>query len=320
VRALLIVNPHATSTTPLRRDVIARALASELDLGVVETRYRGHATRLSAAAAREGIGLVLTLGGDGTVNEAVNGIMSASPARATNGAPASRDGADGRPALAALPGGSANVFTGALGLPPDPVDATGRILGLLAHGRTRRIGLGRAGGRYFTANAGLGLDAEVVRAVEGLRADGVPASGALYFRTAVRHFFTVTDRRHPALTVECAGQPPQEDLFFCIVSNTAPWTFLGRRPVNPSPEAGFGTGLDLFALRRLGTVHTLSVLRRMLAAGGPPRGSGVLALHDQPFLRIRSRRPIAYQVDGEYVGECEEMTFTAVPEALRVFG
>jgi diacylglycerol kinase family enzyme len=312
VRALLIVNPHATSTTPLRRDVIARALASELDLKVVETRYRGHATSLSAAAAREGVGLVLTLGGDGTVNEAVNGIMSAVPDPA--------DGPGGRPALAALPGGSANVFTGALGLPPDPVDATGRVLRLLADGRTRQIGLGRADGRYFTANAGLGLDAEVVRAVEGLRADGVSASGTVYFRMAVRHFFTVTDRRHPALTVECAGQPPEEGLFFCIVSNTAPWTFLGRHAVNPSPKAGFATGLDLFALRRLGTLHTLGVLRGMLAAGGPPHSRGVLALHDQPFLRIRSRRPIAFQVDGEYVGECEEMTFTAVPKALRVFG
>jgi diacylglycerol kinase family enzyme len=303
VHALLIVNPRATSTTALRRNVIARALASELDLEVVETRYRGHAAKLAASAAGEGFGLVLTLGGDGTVNEAVNGIMATAQAR---------------PALAAIPGGSANVFSRALGLPADPVDATGRILDALLHGRSRQIGLGRAGDRYFAFNAGLGFDAEVVRAVEGLRADGVPASALLYLWTAVRHFFTVTDRRHPALTVERDGGEPEEHLYFCIVSNAAPWTFLGSRPVNPSPEADFGAGLDLFAVRKLGTVHTLAILRRMLSKGGPPRGRGVLAAHDEPGYTVRSSRPIAFQVDGEYVGEVEQMTFTSVPAALRV--
>ena len=72
---MLIVNPHATSTTPLRREVIARALASELDLRVVQTRYRGHAAQFAGEAAQEGYDLVLTLGGDGTVNEAVNGLL-----------------------------------------------------------------------------------------------------------------------------------------------------------------------------------------------------------------------------------------------------
>src|SRR5262244_4405680 len=77
VRAMLIVNPHATSTTSLRRDVIARALASELDLTVVQTRYRGHAAHFSGEAAQDGYHLVLTLGGDGTANEAVNGLLRA---------------------------------------------------------------------------------------------------------------------------------------------------------------------------------------------------------------------------------------------------
>lgn len=310
------MNPHATSTTSLRREVIARALASELDLQVVQTRYRGHATRLAASAAGDGFGLVLTLGGDGTVHETVNGIMGASPAGAA-GEPA---GADARPALAAIPGGSANVFTGALGLPADPVDATGRILDLLLRRQDRRIGLGQAGSHYFTSNAGLGLDAEVVRAVEGLRSNGVPASAPVYFRTAVRHFFSVTDRRHPALTVERDGHPAEEPLSLCIVSNAAPWTFLGRRPVNPSPDASFDTGLDLFAFRKLGTARVLAALRRMLSSSGPPRGRNILALHDQACLRIRSGRPIAFQLDGEYMGECEEMTFRSVPAALRVIG
>jgi diacylglycerol kinase family enzyme len=323
----LIVNPQATSTTPLRRDVIAHALASELELEVVETRYRGHAARLAAAAAGDGFGLVLTLGGDGTVNEAVNGIMGPPPAAGPSQAapsPAARQAqceeqdATGRPALASLPGGNANVFTRALGLPADPVDATGRILEALKSGRSRRIGLGAAGDRYFAFNAGLGFDAEVVRAVEALRADGQPASPGLYLWLATRHFFA-TDRRRPALALAGGDGEAEERFVFCIVSNTAPWTYLGRRALNPSPESSFESGLDLFALRKLGTVATVRALYQMLRQGGPPpHGRHVMTVHDRPGFTLSAERPMALQVDGEYVGEAEQVRFRSVPAALRI--
>jgi diacylglycerol kinase family enzyme len=313
VRALLIVNPHATSTTRLRRDVIVRALTSAVELEVVETRYRGHAAMLAGTALPGGYRLVLTLGGDGTVNEAVNGIVGT----------AARDGvslpADSLPALAALPGGNANVFTRALGLPPDPVDAAGLILQALTDGRQRSIGLGLAGSRYFTFNAGLGLDAEVVRAVEGRRAHGSAVTPALYLRMALRQYFQITDRRHPALMLELDGRPPAGPVFMGIVSNTAPWTYLGRRAVHTNPQAGFDTGLDVFALRKLRTLGTFLALRQMLSATGrQPRGSSIMTLHDEPQLTVRSDRPVAFQVDGEYVGEREVVAFRSVPGALRV--
>ena len=315
--ALLIVNPHATATTHLRRDVITHALASQMDLEVVETRYRGHAGTLARKAASDGFQLILTLGGDGTVNEAVNGLLRGRP-----------PGAD--PAFAAVPGGNANVFTRALGLPADPVDATGRILESLQAGQDRRVGLGCAStreadpdaptrDRYFTFNAGMGLDAEVVRVIEGLRARGRAVTPGLYLRSALRQFYGVTDRRHPALTLEREGMSPIGPLFLGIISNTSPWTYLGPRPVNPSPGAGFDTGLDIFALRRMRTIGTLNALRQMFAQLSEPlRGRDVVSLHDQPAFTLRSARPAALQVDGEYVGEHESVTFRAVPHALRV--
>jgi diacylglycerol kinase family enzyme len=309
VRALLIVNPHATSTTRLRRDVIARALASAVELEIVETRYRGHGTALAAAAASEGVGLVLTLGGDGTVNEAVNGLLGR-PAGRTAAAP---------PALAPLPGGSANVFVRALGLPADPVDATGQVLAALTEGRSRSIGLGLAGDRYFTFNSGLGIDAEVVRAVEGRRAHGRAVTPALYLRMATRQFYRLTDRRHPALTLETGGQEPAGPLYWCTVSNASPWTYLGRRPVATNPQASFDLGLDVFGLRRLSTVATAATLRQMLSERAePPRGRGIVARHDLAELTLRADRPVAFQIDGDYVGEREEVGFRAVPDALRV--
>ena len=325
--ALLIVNPHATATTPLSRDVITHALASQMDLEVVETRYRGHAGTLARTAALEGFQLILTLGGDGTVNEAVNGLLRGA-----------QPGAE--PALAPVPGGNANVFTRALGLPADPVDATGRILEALRAGRDRRVGLGCASldqaspdqaapdqaapdqarrDRYFTFNAGLGLDAEVVRVIEGLRAGGRTLTPGLYLRTALRQFYGVTDRRHPALVLEREGKSAIGHLFLAIISNTSPWTYLGPRPVNPSPGASFDTGLDIFALRRMRTMGTLSALRQMFTQRSePPRGRDVVSLHDQPSFKLRADRPVALQVDGEYVGEHESVTFRAVPRALRV--
>jgi diacylglycerol kinase family enzyme len=343
VRALLIVNPHATSTTRGRRDVIVRALASAVDLEVVQTRYRGDATRLAATAASDKFGLVMTLGGDGTVNEAVNGLLggtaladaprSAHPAQAAFAGAAPPAGDDGNPefaappdaadlpALAALPGGNANVFTRTLHLPTDPVDAAGRLIEDLAAGNERTIGLGTANGRYFTFNAGLGLDAEVVRAVEGRRAAGRTLTPALYARTGLRQYYQVTDRRHPAITI---SEPPGlavGPVFLCIVSNSAPWTYLGSRPVNTNPDASFDKGLDLLAFLRLGTIGTMRTLRQMLTERSePPRGRSVVAGHDLPEIRLSADRPLAFQLDGEYMGEVERVRLRSVPNALRVIG
>jgi diacylglycerol kinase family enzyme len=313
VRALLIVNPRATSTTRLRRDVIASALASAVQLDVVETRYRGHATELASVARSQGYGLVLTLGGDGTVNEAVNGILGAPHGNA-------RPAAAELPALAALPGGSANVFTGALNLPRDPVDATGEILRALAAGRERTIGLGMADGRYFTFNSGLGLDAEVVRAVQGLRAHGREVSPSLYVRLALRQFYRQTDRKEPSLAIELHDQAVPDAVFLGIVSNTAPWTYLGSRQVHANPRAGFETGLDLFAMRTMSSFGMFRAISQMLtvARGGQMRGRKLLSFHDQPVVTLRASRPVAFQIDGEYVGEREAVTFSSIPAALRV--
>jgi len=330
VRALLIVNPYATSTTAVRREVITRALASELDLNVVQTRYRGHAGHVAEGAARDGYELVLTLGGDGTVNEVVNGILWACPppaaAQPAAGGPsaaqpaATESGATppGAPIFAPLPGGSANVFTRALGLPADLVDATGQILGALQERRTKSIGLGLAGQRYFCANAGLGLDAEVVRVVDGQRARGRGASSAMYVMAAVRQFCAVTNRRVPALSLERDGAPSLNGLFLGIVSNSSPWTYLGQRPVLASPRAGFDTGLDLLAVRTLGTLRTLNLVRQMLDRGSGPSGRHVVSLHDQSVLTFHATRPVAFQVDGEYVGEREHVELRSIPNALRV--
>jgi diacylglycerol kinase family enzyme len=310
MRALLVVNPKATATSNRTRDVIARALGSDLKVDVVETTRRGHARDLAAQAVADNLDLVVALGGDGTVNEVVNGLLSNGPA-------------PDLPDLAVVPGGSTNVFVRSLGLPRDPVEATGEILHAIRQDRRRVVGLGHLtdgeSARWFIFCAGLGLDAEVVREVEVKRTKGRRSTPVLFVGTALGHFFTGTDRRHPALTVRLPDGTVFDDVFFTIVSNSAPWTYLGSRPVQPTPDADFDAGLDLFALRKLRTIGTLRVANQILSTSGrPPRGRHVIGAHDLPGLTIDSSRPLACQVDGEYIGERERLVLRSVPNALRV--
>jgi diacylglycerol kinase family enzyme len=300
VRGLLIVNPQATTTTGNSADLAIRSLAGLVDLDVEHTRYRGHARELAAAAPGE---LVIVLGGDGAVNEAVNGLM---------GQP------EGRPLLAVIPGGGGNVFAQALGLPVETAAAIARIRDGIESGRYRSIGLGLAGDRFFTFSAGLGLDAEAVQEVERLRAGGRRESPAL-FAWAILRRHVRTDRRTPALTLERDGQPAIPDLFMTAVTNSSPWTYVRGRAVLPVPNPDFNSGLDVLALRKLRATTILSAVGQMLLIRGrSPGGRNVLTVTGLETLTVRSARPIAFQVDGDYLGETEAVKFQFVPHALRV--
>lgn len=308
---MLIANPKATSTSRRARDILIRAFTGDLDVVLAETAHRGHATELAREAAEEGYDVVIALGGDGTVNEAVNGLLAKGPS-------------PDLPALAVLPSGSANVFARSLGLPGDPVGATKSVLEALRAGRHRTIGLGTASHagapeRYFTLNAGVGLDAEVVREVERRRAAGATAYTSLYVRTAVQHFLTGTDRRRPALTLEQPGRPPKKGLFLAFVSNTSPWTYMNRIPLNPSPKAHFSRGLDVFAMRSLQIGATLGAAAQMLTARSRPlQGRHVVNVHDASEFTLSAERPVAFQLDGDYLGEQRSVTFRSVPKAIRI--
>jgi diacylglycerol kinase family enzyme len=305
MRALLVVNPKATTTSERGREVLVSALRGAVDLTVEYTRRRGHATELGRRAVAERYDVLVTLGGDGTVNEVVNGLLVDGPG-------------DRVPALAVVPGGSTNVFARALGLPRDWTEGTGVILEALEAGRTRALGLGRADGRYFTFCAGFGIDAEVVRKVERARLRGRVSTPALYVRSTVAQFFLETDRRSALITLERPGEPAEPELASVIVQNTAPWTYLGGRAINPCPGASFDTGLDVMALRALNVPATLRTATQLLAGRAAPHGKQVLGLHDLEEFTLRAGRPLAFQVDGDYLGERDKVHFSAVRDALRV--
>lgn len=320
MRALLVVNPRATTTSTSTADVIVGALAHELDLEVTFTTHRGHGVDLGHWALDNGLDAIIALGGDGVVNEVVNGIL--------------RDGAGPRvPALGVIPGGSANVFSRTLGIPNDPVEATGAVLRSAREGRFRRIGVGHVafdhGSRWFVVNAGLGLDAQIIEAMERQRRSGRTASPRRYLITTISEYLRTRDVVQ--MTLSRPGSTPSREVVVALVQNTSPWTYFGALPIDPCPHASFETGLDVFALSSLGPLTTMRAATRMLTRkGGGSTGGGrtgrsghIIVWHDQATFSISTSAAgasVHLQIDGEGLGVTESATFVSHPDALLVMG
>ncbi len=314
MRAVLIVNPNATSTTASGLALLAHALESRVQLTVERTDHRGHAIEIAEQAARDGVDVVIVHGGDGTVNEVVNGLL---------GPPGQLPDRD-VPAVAVVPGGSANVFARSLGIPHDPIDATNQLIDLLSEygptGAWRRIGLMDCGERWGVFTAGMGVDGEVVASVEahrkrGRRQKGVTATR--YIRSAIPTVLR-SARREPTLTLQLPDRDPVTGVHFVFVSNSSPWTYANARPVYTNPDCSFETGLGVFATTSMSVWRNLGLVRRMLSKGADIKGAHVVRDDDVAWVRITSDTPIATQIDGDYLGLREEMTFRAVAGALDV--
>ena len=315
MRAVLIVNPTATSTTPAGRDLLAHALKSRLELTVEHTNHSGHGTELGRAAAADGVDLVVVHGGDGTVSGVVNGLLG-HPRAASSG------NLGPVPAVAVVPGGSANVLARSLGISRDPVAATNQLIQLLddyrLHQTWRRIGLIDCGEQWAVINAGMGVDAEVVAGVEAQRKKGVKVTPLRYWRVAVPVSVGFS-RREPTLTLELPGRDPVPGVHFAWVSNTTPWTYSNNRPMVTNPGCTFESGLGVFAVTSMKLVPTLRLLSQILSKRPNPQAKQLIRDDDVPCLRLTTTGgPAASQFDGEYLGMRETMTFRAVPDLLPV--
>ncbi len=299
-KLFLVVNSSASSVTARTRVVIQKALAADHDVTVAETSRPGHATRLAQGAAADGCDVVVVLGGDGTLNEAANGLAGTTTA------------------LAPLPGGSTNVFARTLGLPDDPIEATGALLDALATDAIRPVGLGSVNGRYFLFHVGVGFDAAIVHRVEQRSILKKWLSHAWFawcaFEVWLRHY----DRSRPRFAVH-AGSRVVDDGYFAICLNTNPYTYLGRRPFDAAPDAGLDRGLAVLTFRTLSAFPLLSLAASALGSGERMRRSRQTSYdHDLASVRIAGYGPVPYQMDGEYLGETTELVFEHHPDVLRL--
>jgi diacylglycerol kinase family enzyme len=301
-RMLIIVNPYATTVSDRLRHLVVYALQGRFEVDAVDTEARGHATELCREAAHEGYDVVVAFGGDGTVNEAANGLL---------GSPTP---------LCCLPGGSANVFAKMLGIPGDVVDATEHLLGMADDWRPRRVDLGVVNGRCFTFASGLGLDASVVE-----RVDANPRMKARlgpYFFTwiAVSTFLRRYLLTPPRLEVDADGGRLQG--VTAIVQNGSPFTYFQDRPIELADGAALDSGslaggvLHRARLMSMPFIAWRAFSRRARVAGH--RQVTGLANLSELVVRSADGRPLPLQVDGDYLGEVTEARYSILPHALNV--
>jgi diacylglycerol kinase family enzyme len=284
MRLLLIVNTSASSVTPRARVVIHRALASAHAVVLKETNRRGHAARLARGAVADGTEVVVVLGGDGTLNEAANGLAGTGTA------------------LAVLPGGSTNVFARTIGVASEAIEATNQLLQALDQGSVGRVGLGQANGRYFLFHAGVGFDAAVVDQVERLSPLKRYTGPGVFLLATLSTLSRGYGRRRPTFDVEADGTA-QGASRFSICLNTDPYTYLGDRPLRLVPGTDLSSRLSLVSFSELTVSALLPVLASALGEGqrtAVARGVRSLSALDQ--ITITAKTPVPYQLDGDYVG------------------
>src|SRR5438270_1253374 len=204
-RMLVIVNPYATTVSDRLKNLVVYALRGSYEVDAIDTEARDHATELTREAARSGYDVVVAFGGDGTVNEAANGLTGSDTP------------------LTCLPGGRTNVYCRMLGIPTDVVDATEHLLQIADDWRPRRVDVGYVNDRHFLFSAGVGLDASVVERVDAHPRIKARLGEWYYTWTGIKTFNRRYLLRPPALEAQVDGE--QIAGVTTIVQNAAPYTY-----------------------------------------------------------------------------------------------
>ncbi len=302
-RMLIIANPSATTMTDRSRNLVVAALHGRYEVEAIDTQARGHATELCRAAAGEGYDVIVSFGGDGTVNEVANGLVGCSTP------------------VTCLPGGATNVLCKMLGIPGDIVDATEHLLAMADGWNPRQIDLGTANGRAFTYTSGFGVDASVVKRIEQSPRAKRHKLREYFFvyaavETVLRHYI-----RHPP-RMELHLDGPSERVITTIVQNAEQMTYLDDKPIAIAEGAGLQTGsLAGVALRGVTPADIPGIAVRLLSAKRSVVGHRqIVDFRDVDGLRCVSvdGRPIPLHADGDHLGDVTEAVFGVLPGALAV--
>ena len=303
-RMLVIVNPSATTMTARTRNLVVAALHGRYEVEAIDTQARGHATELCVDAAKEGYDVIVSFGGDGTVNEVANGLI---------GCPTP---------VTCLPGGATNVLCKMLGIPGDIVDATEHLLAMADTWNPRQIDLGTANGRAFTYTSGFGVDASVVKRIEDspkLKRHKLREYFFVYaaVETVLRHYV----RHPPRMELHIDGRPT-ERVITAIVQNAEQMTYLDDKPIAIAEGGGLQTGsLAGVALRGVTPLDIPGMARRLLSSTRSVVGHRqIVDFRDVDGLRCVSvdGRPIPLHADGDHLGDVTEAVFGVLPGALTV--
>jgi diacylglycerol kinase family enzyme len=306
---LIIVNPYATTVSDRLRNLVVYALQGRYEVEAVATEAQNHATEIGREAHDGGYDVVVSFGGDGTLNEVANGLAGTDMP------------------MAILPGGSANVVARSLGIPNDVVDATEHLLSLADEWEPRKIDLGRADGRRFVFACGAGIDATVVKRVDshpGLKAK----AGPWYYSWAGVSAFYKRYLVNPVrLRVTIEDKAPVEGVT-AITQNSDPFTYFSSKPIYVCEGVAIDDGtLSMAVLRRAAQRDMPTLIPRLFSQRRPAvRHRQIEGFEDITSAVIESitedrsgaTRSFQLQVDGDYIGERTRVELGIEPGALTI--
>lgn len=294
--AVLIFNPTAGRLRQGLLERVSARLGSALDLKVLTTTRQRHATDLARGAAEDGSPLVIAFGGDGHVNEVVNGLAGTASS------------------LAVIPGGTMNVFARSLGIPRRTQEAVEHLLSRdLSY--TRLVDLGMMDSRYFTFAAGCGFDAEVARMVESHLRSKRRFGEPFFYWSAFKVLAGTGRRVRLSVNVEDVEVEAEMAVARC---GGGPYAYLLGRPVRLVPEGPSPEALDLFTLKSIQVAGVASYAWRALFGGSVAARPDAAVWKNVERVSVRSEAPFARHVDGEPLDASTSAEFRAAPAALRV--
>ena len=228
---LIIVNPYATTVSDRLKNLVVYALQGRFEVEAVSTQAQNHATEIGREAIDGGYDIVVAFGGDGTLNEVVNGLHGTDIP------------------VSVLPGGSTNVVARSLGIPNDVVDATEHLLSCADDFEPRPIDLGIANGRRFVFSCGAGLDATAATQVDSHPRMKQRLGPWYYTWAAVRGFYGQYLRDPVRMRV--ATPNGEAEGVTAIAQNTDPFTYFRGRPIRISKRIRINDGtISLAVLHR----------------------------------------------------------------------
>jgi diacylglycerol kinase family enzyme len=305
---LIIVNPYATTVSDRLKNLVVYALQGRYEVETVATEAQNHATEIGREVRDHGYDVVVAFGGDGTLNEVVNGLAGTDVP------------------VSVIPGGSTNVVCRTLGIPNDVVDATEHLLALVDEWQPRQIDLGKADHRHFVFSCGAGIDATVVK-----RVDAHPrlksAAGPYYFTWAAISAFYRSYLHNPVrLRVQVDGETVEG--VTALAQNSDPFTYFASRPVRVCEDVAIDDGrLALGVLKRAAQRDMPTLISRIFSDKRPAArhrqiehfaGISAATIASVSLTKDGVTRPFPVQVDGDYIGERTEFELKVDPGALTI--
>jgi YegS/Rv2252/BmrU family lipid kinase len=297
MKALIILNPRSRGGGDSRVEAVVRTKFPPPETQLIKTEYPGHATVIARQAVRERVGMVIVVGGDGTVHEVLNGLVGSSVR------------------LAIIPTGTANDLASYFGLPGDIEKACRVVQGGIA----QPTDVIQVNDRFYITAGGVGFPSDVAgvaslikRKSRFVRLIGRALAGKLYVVAAV--WAILSRARHTIARVHSAGRDLTSDILSLTISNQP--VLGGKFLISPGAVNDDGRADVCLIPNSQSALGVLGVIIKVLSGRHVNCPSVKTWRTDR--LEIEAERPLAFLGDGELGGKTRKFSIRVHPRAVEV--